>query len=142
MKQSTHRRPYHVILTIAILITPILVSCGPSQEDLESVDYTPLIRDDWPVSTPSEQGLDSRLVAETYLDAAELETLYSLLIVKNGYLVAEDYFNDGAIGQKDRLQSVTKSITSALVGIAIEQGCLSGADQKMVDFYPEVAGDI
>jgi CubicO group peptidase (beta-lactamase class C family) len=142
VKQSTHRRPYHVILTIAILITPILVSCGPSQEDLESVDYTPLIRDDWPVSTPSEQGLDSRLVAETYLDAAELETLYSLLIVKNGYLVAEDYFNDGAIGQKDRLQSVTKSITSALVGIAIEQGCLSGADQKMVDFYPEVAGDI
>lgn len=142
MKGSNHCRLFFVKLTIAVLIASTLAACGPSTEDLDSVDYSPLIRDDWPVSTPSEQGLDSRLVAETYLNAAELETLYSLLIVKNGYLVAEDYFNDGSVDQKDRLQSVTKSVTSALVGIALEQGCLSGVDQKMVDFFPEVAGDI
>jgi CubicO group peptidase (beta-lactamase class C family) len=37
---------------------------------------------------------------------------------------------------------VTKSFTSALVGIALEQGCLSSVDQKMLDFFPEVAKEI
>jgi len=110
----------------------------PSAEDLKSVNYTPLIRNDWKTSTPEEQGLDPMLVAELYLNAAELETLYSLLVIKNGYLVSEDYFNDGSVDQKDRLQSVTKSFTSVLVGIALEQGCLSSVDQKMLDFFPEV----
>jgi len=51
-------------------------------------------------------------------------------------------FNKGSVAQKDRLQSATKSYTSALVGIALEQGCLSSVDQKMLDFFPEVAGKI
>jgi CubicO group peptidase (beta-lactamase class C family) len=142
MKTSRHRQTYLIKFTIAMLILSILVACGPSIEYLNAVDYTPLVRDDWPISTPEEQGLDSKLVAEIYLSAAELETLYSLLIIKNGYLVAEDYFNDGSVDKKDRLQSVTKSFTSALVGIALEQGCLSSADQKMLDFFPEIADKI
>ena len=40
------------------------------------------------------------------------------------------------------LQSATKSYTSALVGIALDQGCLSSVDQNMMDFFPEVAGQI
>jgi len=102
----------------------MLVGCGPSGpsvEDLEALEYAPLSGDDWEVSTPGEQGLDPMLVAELYFNAAELDTLYSLLVVKNGYLIAEDYFNEGSIDQKDRLQSVTKSYTSALVGIALNR---------------------
>ena len=129
-------------IILSILILSILGACGPSREALESVDYTPLVRDDWPVSTPDEQGLDPLQVAELYLNAAELETLYSLLVVKNGYLVAEDYFNQGSIDQKDRLQSVTKSFTSALVGIAIEEGCIESVDQKLLDYYPEIVSRI
>lgn len=114
----------------------------PRTEELEAVEYTPLPEDDWKVSTPAEQGLDPMLVAELYLDAAEMETLYGLLVIKNGYLIAEAYFNEGAVEQKALLQSVTKSYTSALVGIALEQGHLSGLDQKMMDFFPEFAGQI
>ena len=124
-----------LFFAIAILILSMLVGCGgPSAAELAAVDYTPLPGDDWNVSTPEEQGLDSELVSEIYLNAAKLETLYSLLVIKNGYLIAEDYFNDGSVEQKDRLQSVTKSFTSALVGIALEQGCLSSVDQKDAGF--------
>ena len=142
MRTSKHYQIFLIEFTCAILILIIVVACSPSLEDLNSVDYTPFAREEWPVSTPEEQGLDSRLVAEMYFNAAQLETLYSLLVIKNGYLVAEDYFNEGSIDQKDRLQSVTKSFTSALVGIAIEQGCLSSVDQKMLDFFPEMADKI
>jgi CubicO group peptidase (beta-lactamase class C family) len=126
-----------------ILSFLVLVGCGgPSAGDLAAVNYTPLVRDDWEVSTPAEQGLDPELVARMYYNAGRLETIYSLLVVKDGCLIAEKYFNEGSIDQKDRLQSVTKSYTSALVGIALEQGYLEGVDQKMLDFFPEVTDQI
>lgn len=131
-----------LLITGAILVLSMLVGCGPSRGDLKAVDYTPLPGDDWKVSTASEQGLDPELVEELYQHAAELDTLYGLLVIKNGYLVAEDYFNEGAVERKNQLQSITKSYTSALVGIALDQGCLSSVDQKMVDFFPEVAGQL
>lgn len=142
MKTAKQIHAYLLKIIISILVLSIVAACGPSKEELNSVDYTPLVRDDWSVSTPEEQELDPLAVAELYLNAAELETLYSLLVIKNGYLVAEDYFNDGSVDQKDRLQSVTKSFTSALVGIALEQGCISSVDQKLLEFYPEVADEI
>jgi CubicO group peptidase (beta-lactamase class C family) len=130
------------ILVLSILISSGLVGCGPSTTDLEAVDYAPLPGEDWAMSKPAEQGLDPMLVAELYLNAAELETLYGLLVIKNGHLVAEKYFNEGSIEQKARLQSATKSVTSALVGIALDQGCLSSVEQRLLDFFPEVAGQI
>jgi CubicO group peptidase (beta-lactamase class C family) len=134
----------HALLIIigAILILSLLVGCGPATEDLEAVDYTPLPGDDWNVSTPAEQGLDPMLVAELYHNAAELETLYGLLVIKNDHLIAEGYFNEGAVNRKNELQSATKSVTSSLVGIALDQGCLSSVDQKMMDFFPEFADHI
>jgi CubicO group peptidase (beta-lactamase class C family) len=65
-----------------------------------------------------------------------------MLVIKNGYLIAEDYFNGGAVGRKTLLQSASKSYISALVGIAQNQGCLSSVEQKMLDFFPEIANQI
>jgi hypothetical protein len=113
-----------LIITIVLLVMLALASCSPSSEDLLAVDYTPLPGDDWQVSTPAEQGLDPALVAELYHEAAELETLYGLLVIKNGHLIAEKYFNAGALDRKNQQQSVTKSYTSSLVGIALQRGCL------------------
>jgi CubicO group peptidase (beta-lactamase class C family) len=136
-----HQHSFFLIISV-ILALSMLVGCGPSTEDLEAVEYTPLPGDDWKVSTPAEQGLDPMLVAELYFDATRLSRLYGLLVIKNGYLVAERYFNEGAVDRKNQLQSATKSYTSALVGIALDQGCLSSVDQKMIDFFPEFAGHI
>lgn len=114
----------------------------PRHEDLEGVDYTPLQQDDWKVSTPTAQGLDPMLVAELYLDATALETLYGLLVIKNDQLIAEKYFNKASVGQLSKRASVTKSYTSALVGIALDKGYLLSVDQKMIDFFPEVTDQI
>ena len=140
-------RSFHMF-TIAILLLSLLASStlagcgGPSPEELESVDYSPLAVGDWQISTPEEQGLDPNLVAELYYNAEQLESLYGLLVVKNGYLVAENYFHGKSISQLSSRASVTKSVTSALVGIALEQGCLSSVDQKMIEFFPELADKI
>jgi CubicO group peptidase (beta-lactamase class C family) len=131
-----------ILFTSAILAISMLVGCGPSAEDLAAVDYTPLPADDWEVSTPAKQSLDPEIVAELYFNAADLETIYGLLVVKNGHLIAEKYFNGGAVDEMGNRQSGTKSYTSALVGIALDQGCLSSMDQKMLDFFPEFADQV
>jgi len=127
-----------ILLTSAFLILSTLVGCGPSTEELAAVDYTPLPGGDWEVSTPEGQGLDPELVAQLYYNASQMETIYSLLLFKNGYLIAEDYFNIGSPEQQVNIHSVTKSITSALVGIALDQDCLTSLDQKMMEFFPEL----
>jgi CubicO group peptidase (beta-lactamase class C family) len=143
MKLYFNWRPYSLlVIAVVLLVISALPGSGPSIDDLLAVDYTPLPGGDWKVSTPVEQGLDPLLVAEMYYHTAELETLYSLLVVKDGYLIAEDYFNEGSVNQKDRLQSVTKSFASSLVGIALENGYLSGVEQNMLDFFPEVANQV
>ena len=142
MSTSRQRQPSFLLFTSVVVILSTIVGCGPSTAALEAVDYAPLLGDDWKLSTPAEQGLDPMLVAKLYLNAAELETLYGLLVVKNGHLIAERYFNEGAIEQKAFMASATKSLTSALVGIALDQGCLSNLDQKMIDFFPEFASQL
>lgn len=138
--QNKSQDLFETVLGLSLLLA--LTACAPSAAELAAVEYNPQAGEDWPVSTPAEQGLDPDLVAQLYLNAAQVETIRSLLVVKNGYLVAEGYFNDGSLEREDRIQSVTKSINSALVGIALEQGCLQGVDQKAIDFLPELAEQI
>lgn len=117
----------------------LLSACDPC--DPLTIGYAPL-DGDWPTSTPGAVGLDPEQVGELYCDAQRAETLYSTLVVKDGLLVAEQYYGDGAIDQLDSRASVTKSFTSALVGLALQQGCIEGLDQPMLDFFPEHAAQI
>ncbi len=92
---------------------------------------------DWPVSTPEEQGLPSELFENAFSRAEELPTLYSVLVARNGHLVAERYFSGQNPNRANYIASTTKSFTSALVGIALAEGYLDSLDQRMLDFFPQ-----
>ena len=62
------------------------------------------------MSTPAEQGLDPMLVAEMYYKASELESIFSVLVIKNGKLIAEGYFNEGSIEQLSARHSATQGM--------------------------------
>jgi CubicO group peptidase (beta-lactamase class C family) len=70
-------------------------------------------------------------------DSSLFQDIHSILIVKDGCLVFEEYFYHYYQGNRHTLASVTKSITSLLVGLAIDQGYLSGVDEKILDYFPE-----
>lgn len=100
--------------------------------------FTPLERDDgWLISTPEEQGLSRQILSSAFKTASRKTYFYSLLVVKNDYLVAEAYFNGQRIDNANHIHSASKSFTSALVGLAVRQGFLSSLDEKMMDFFPE-----
>jgi CubicO group peptidase (beta-lactamase class C family) len=92
----------------------------------------------WPVSTPREQGLKNRLLTKVLRKGNELPYLKSLLVVKNGYLIAERYYGDTEPTDANAVMSVSKSFLSALTGIAVGEGYVF-LDQPMMDLFPEYA---
>lgn len=100
-------------------------------------DYFPT--DTWRTSSPEEQGLDKKRLKKLVkrIRRNSISGIDSLLIVRNGYLVSESYFNGWNSDDLHTLQSDTKSITSLLVGIARQQGLISSIDQRVVGFFPE-----
>jgi CubicO group peptidase (beta-lactamase class C family) len=60
----------------------------------------------------------------------------SLIVVRHGYLVIERYFNGTSASTSATVQSVTKSVTSLLAGIAVDQGRLA-PDTRVLAVLPE-----
>jgi CubicO group peptidase (beta-lactamase class C family) len=90
-----------------------------------------------PISTPGEQGMDADILSEGLARLDELPNLLSFIILRNGALVFEGYYHGGHRDQSADIYSVTKSVISALVGIAIREGYIDSADQKLSQFFPE-----
>jgi len=106
--------------------------------DVFSVSQTP---DYWPTegwlqSTPDEQGMNGTLLEEML--ASYGMVLQGIMVVRNGYNVLEEYpypgFNESSLSDT---WSVTKSVISILVGIALDEGYISSLDEAMVSFFPD-----
>lgn len=82
--------------------------------------------------------MSARGLAETYRRAGRLERLTSLLIGRRGKLVGEAYRGGLERGEAVNIKSASKSVLSALVGIALEEGDLDGLDQRVASFFPSI----
>ena len=60
-----------------------------------------------------------------------------IVIVKDGYIVYEKYYDGYTSDDTIHVASVTKSILSAIIGIAIDKGFIKSVDQRVLDFFPE-----
>ncbi len=92
---------------------------------------------DWPLSSPAAQGLDQSKIDAAYRKARDLGSVDALLVIRNGFLVAEEYYNGNDRNDPHQLWSVTKSFLSALVGIALDKGLIDDLDDKVMDYLPE-----
>ena len=94
----------------------------------------------WQISTPEEQGMQSQVLAEMVEHIKNNNYhIDSILIIRNGYMVLDAYFWPYSKGQKHIIHSCTKSIMSALIGIAIDKGHIQNVDQPITDFFPDKA---
>lgn len=81
------------------------------------------------------------------IKAAELEArlkkehgnIAGVVVLKNGETVYQNYFNSCGAASRVHVYSVTKSIVSILIGIALDQGYIQSVDQKVLEFFPEYA---
>jgi CubicO group peptidase (beta-lactamase class C family) len=90
----------------------------------------------WEVSTPEEQGMDSRAVARLIEDVGTYKQ-DSALLVRNGRIVADAYYAPYVAGVRHDLRSVTKSFVSTMIGVLVQQGKLGNADRPVLDLFPD-----
>ncbi|MDF2887827.1 MAG: serine hydrolase [Lacrimispora sp.] len=69
--------------------------------------------------------------------AADYDNIAGIVVQKKGEVVYERYFDGFTSADAVHVMSVTKSILSVLIGIAIDQGYIQGPDQKVLDFFPD-----
>lgn len=102
----------------------------------KTVSYWPT--SGWKVSSPEEQGMDSHLLADMLAQIQEQgHAIDSVQVVRNGYLVVDAYNHPFGPDRLHVIRSCTKSIVSALIGIAIEQGALQGVEQPIAELFPD-----
>lgn len=105
------------------------------------------------IASPAEFGLDTSILNDLTQKIYEqyYPNIHSLLIIKDGSLLYEKYFpgkdenygeDIGVVMHSDStlhdLRSISKSIVSACIGIAIDHGFIKSIEQKISDFFPEI----
>lgn len=140
-----------IVILFLILLTIITMSLGiiytntkapmkPIEYESTAPDYFPT--QEWQISTPEEQGIDSAKLIEM-IEFYENENsgndrlvIDSVTIIRNGYIVSDIYLDP--LFSKDTkhiLHSVTKTIMSALIGIAIDKGHIESVDVPVIEIF-------
>ena len=91
----------------------------------------------WQTSTPEEQGMNSQLLAEALVQGENRGFVDCILVIRNGHIVAEKYYNGFDKNIPHNVKSVSKSFLSAITGIALRDGHLANLNLKMLDFFTE-----
>lgn len=143
--------------TTFLLVLPALlfISCKVDTSGQFTYHEPEYVNDGFIVGTLNEAGIDQKLIGQAVnsISQGDFREVHSLLIFRNNKLVLEEYFQGhdyqwgapyflGRWVTWDRdtlhqLQSVSKSITSTCIGIAVHEGFIESVDQSIFDYLPE-----
>jgi CubicO group peptidase (beta-lactamase class C family) len=145
-------------LSLSLLFLVGAACSDPSSPEARSYPAPEATGDGWITATPEEVGMDPGPLVEMkeWLEERDGHFIHSILVVRNGTLVFEEYFPgeqfDLVDGSPDDLHpvafdrntlqfqgSVTKSVVSALVGIALDQGLIPDTGVPVFPFFPDYA---
>lgn len=118
----------------------LLAGCGaptaPAQVLDSGAQYVPGAT--WRTAAPASAGFDGARVSALTRDvsAGRFGAIDGLLIVRHGYLIVEHY-SGWTREQAHTMQSVTKSVTSLLFGIAAQQEPTLALDRPVLDLFPQ-----
>ena len=94
----------------------------------------------WETGGLAAAGLEPALfrhLVEEVVNYDDYRGIHSVLVAKNGKLVFEEYFYDQGPELPHPLRSANKSLTSALIGIAVDEGLIGSVDDSIYDYFPE-----
>ena len=159
-----NRKLDYFVLSLVLCCTVLVASCVPEFEPEHEYMYRipEQTNDGWITDSLEEVGMRAEPLSDMMkrIQDKEYQNVHGILIVKDGKLVFEEYFEgytfsytgpwsaalkfrgrrmDFGIDTRHNLASVTKSFTSALVGIAIERGHIQSVNESVFSYFPEYA---
>ena len=137
---------HNIFFRFQVLLWLFLVSCNSNQAIIivpedgykwpsNERPYWPT--DGWITSSMSDHSIDPTKMDLANQFAQNDALSRALLVIKDGYLVYENYYGDGGVDQSTNLWSVTKSFSSALVGILMDEHTITSTSQLMADLMPQ-----
>ncbi len=148
------RRRLYPFRLITLIILGIATGCGgDSPTDIDGIyryEVPEVTGDGWDTGHLSDYGFDLTPIGQliALVEDGTYPNVHSVLIVREGVLLLEEYFPGYSSGgtyyafdreTKHEIFSVTKSVNSALIGIAIDDGLIAGAGAQISDYLPEYA---
>jgi CubicO group peptidase (beta-lactamase class C family) len=96
--------------------------------------------EEWRYAAPEEMGFDESVLQDMVDDIKSAPSnvkVDSIVVIKNGYIVFEEYFNNYTADKPHIIYSCTKSFVSTIFGIAHENGAIPNLDTKLLDIFPD-----
>jgi CubicO group peptidase (beta-lactamase class C family) len=125
------------LISLVLLGTTTHLACNNSQTPDITIGPPPPPPYSWTTATLQDQGFNADSIALAVQAFEATQYVESFVLVRNGLLVKEAYFTLPGKYTNASIASVTKSLTSALVGIALREGYLDSVGQKLLDSFPE-----
>lgn len=130
-------------LFVAAAACVALAACAdgtvtPGPDELVEVD----LARPWTTATVAEVGGSPAMVERGIDRARTNHRMRSLLVASNGRLVVEEYFGGARANTLHDARSVTKSVVSALTGIALERGDIRSLDDPVADYLGSLVTDL
>jgi len=150
--KNIRNEAYKVLILIIFLLT---VNCKSDSEALYTYKAPEKSNDGLEVGTLDEVNIDKKLIEDAVnkIQGGKYKEVHSMLIYKDNKLVLEEYFyghkykwdapyHHGEMVKWNKYMvhdvcSVAKSITSALAGIAVDQGFIKSVNQSIFDYLPD-----
>ncbi len=129
LKKST------ILLSLFIILST-LTFCETKKEKSATDNSVNL-----PRVTPESQGVSSEVISNFIDELNKSGTnFHSLMIVRNGNVIAEGWWDPYKPEYKHQLYSLSKAFTSTAIGIAVKEGLLT-VDDQVISFFPEELPD-
>lgn len=129
-----------IIAILAILALSVALNISGFNADIQKIKDIDAA-DGWKTSVPAAEGLDGKLVEDAASLVGKTDT-ESFLVVYRGKIVFEKYSREFDRFTSFKAFSVTKSVISALVGIAIDKGYIHSVDDRVADYLPDYFSNI
>jgi CubicO group peptidase (beta-lactamase class C family) len=117
-----------------ICLNLLLLSCETDPASIETDNYPAY---QWKTASPESQNMDALQLNAAADSALHSGFVHSLLVVRNGFIVAESYFQGHHVQSEHNIKSVSKSFISALVGLAIQKRFILTEYVGIMQYFPE-----
>ena len=130
--------------SVLLMVSILLFTSCLKEDELKKpfVSFTPgQINDGWQTSDPADENIDPAILTEIYRDFHAEDNIWqvrSLLVFRNGKLVAESYTkDDNDITTPRAIWSATKQVVGLLTGIALEKQIIKNVDDPISNYLTE-----
>ncbi|MEQ9299786.1 MAG: serine hydrolase [Cyclobacteriaceae bacterium] len=99
-----------------------------------------MLTDGWPTNNLRSLNIDTTNIYRLFEELQNQEhEIHSILVLKNSEMIIEEYFGENSANTQHDLRSATKSITSILMGIAIDKGIIESVDDPISKYVKGLA---